>query len=134
MSKSLPVLAASLLLAALVLASGAGAAAAVAPDGRRPACAHDAVGGLIERTDAAGRKVKFAYDAWGRVVKEVSPTRTLTCEYDRLGRLIAVMDSFTGKTVRYAYNRLGAREKTTLDGVDVTYNSNTVRVALSYKF
>ena len=82
--------------------------------------AYDRLGRLTTIATPDGA-ITYEYDAWGRVTKETSPVRTLACAYDDFGRLTAVTDSFTGKTVKYAYNRLCAREKTTLDGIDVTY-------------
>lgn len=72
---------------------------------------YDALGRLIERTDAEGNDTRFAYDARGRRTRiETALGHVTTREYDADGRLVREVDP-TGAVWRWRYDAAGRRTR-----------------------
>ena len=79
------------------------------PFGRRT-FTYDPAGQLIARRDADGRSWRWAYDACGRRVEQVSPEGTDRYRYDAAGRLLEVVRHGPRSAVTlYRYDSAGRR-------------------------
>jgi RHS repeat-associated protein len=70
---------------------------------------YDAVGHLTRKVFADGSESRFAYDANNNLIRASNQHVTYTFTYDALNRLETFTDGRFGKTLRYAYDRLGRR-------------------------
>ncbi|MFI1563976.1 DUF6531 domain-containing protein [Streptomyces sp. NPDC020490] len=110
-------------------------------DGRTLTYTHDAAGRLTSRTNALGQTVRYDRDALGRVIRKDAEGRVTTYEHDVSGRLVRAVgpdtslsveidgsglprsETVDGRTVTYAYDRLGRRtRRTTPTGATSTWS------------
>ncbi|AXA90567.1 DUF6861 domain-containing protein [Massilia sp. YMA4] len=84
----------------------------------------DSLGQLVEKeisrvtgiAQAQQLRLRFAYDALGRMIQAINADATVTMAYDALGQLISEQTEASGTTssLRHAYDELGNRVQTTL--------------------
>jgi len=108
----------------------------IRPDGATLHLRYNALGQVIESTDALGAASRFEFDARGRIVTEIDPVggeRRVTYD-DMFPALPRTLEDRNGRTTGYVYDALGRLIEISMPGMGLTlfeYDADGNRTAVT---